>query len=125
MANWADRVEEESIRFGVWDRKAFWTTVSSVNPGVPERTSEFVNAWLDLALEAPGPSALAESPVARELISKREWSLKKGRARLHDRRALELWTGAAGTGLLTYRWSVAQWIIRDIREGLDQEPPDA
>ncbi len=125
MANWAGRVEAENIRFGVWDRNAFWTTVFSVNPRVPQPTRRFVNAWLDLALEAPGPSALGESPVARELISKREESLKNGNARLHHLRALELWTGAAGTSLLTYRWSVVQWIIRDIRNGLNEEPSDA
>ncbi len=57
-------------------------------------------------------------PVARRLIDARERQLKGGLARLHNKRALENWSGSAGAYRLGYRWSVAQTMIRDILGGL-------
>jgi len=57
---------------------------------------------------------LSNSPEARRLIDRRERAIKGGRARLADRRQLELWSGAAGMAQLSYRWPVAQQMVNDI-----------
>ena len=46
--------------------------------------------------------------------------MKRGRARLTNRRALELWGGASGSGRLQYRWLTAKRLLRDIFDGLDR-----
>jgi hypothetical protein len=48
----------------------------------------------------------------------RERALKRGKARLENRRALELWGGAAGTAQIDYRWYGVQTIVSDILLGL-------
>jgi hypothetical protein len=53
----------------------------------------------------------------RKLISEREKRLKRGRARLHNARALENWRGKSGTARLDYRWNAAKRIINDILTG--------
>ena len=68
-------------------------------------TQDFVLAWWNLAFAAKGIEALMASSDARELITDREHRLKRGRARIGNPRALELWNGAAGTAQLDYRWS--------------------
>jgi hypothetical protein len=51
---------------------------------------------------------------ATDLIRKREYQLKNSKARLFKLRALENWTGDAGTQQLNYRWPVVQTLVEDI-----------
>jgi hypothetical protein len=89
----------------------------------------FVGSWLDLVLGDGDverrTAAVVRDGRAERLIRDRELAIKGQRARLHNRRALELWSGAAGTAQLTYRWPVAQQIILDIIHGLSEEAGDA
>ena len=84
---------------------------------VSTRTWQFVDAWLKLALSPSTASQIKSNTSARELIHRRETSLKGNLARLDNLRALELWNGAAGTGQLDYRWRQASTIIADILSG--------
>jgi hypothetical protein len=119
-------LEEWSAIFGVrgaalaqWDRKRFWELASSGGARIPALTRLFIDSWLDLAL-GPQPERLVRDQRARELVHRRESSLKAALARLDNQRALELWRGAAGTAQLNYRWPIAQRIILDILTGLER-----
>ena len=68
-----------------------------------------------------GVDALIDSRSARDLIHHRERRLKRTLARLDNPRALETWSGAAGTQQLSYRWQQAQIILQDILRGLGKE----
>jgi len=126
MAWWAGDVASWRSDLEAWDREDFWRTVLDVNPRVPISTQGFVNAWMDLVLEATDLSALRKSPAARTLIEDRELRLKGlRRARLFEPRALEMWSGDAGTRLIVYRWNIVQNIVRDISAGLSGAGPDA
>ena len=126
LAERGKQIVGRRAQLGAWDRGDFWRTVLGVNPRVPESTRGFVDAWIDLALGAGDPSALRGSRAARTLIEEREIRLKgMRRARLVEPRALELWSGDAGTRRLVYRWGVVQWIVRDIAEGLNGGRADA
>ena len=74
--------------------------------------------WLERALSLSDPSLIRNDAELRDLIHNRERSLKRGQARLDNPRALELWSGAAGTGRLDFRWGVSRGILSDIVEGL-------
>jgi len=123
---WAGDVSSWRSDLDAWDREDFWRTVLDVNPRVPVSTQGFVNAWMDLVLEATDLSALRKSPAARTLIEDRELRLKGlRRARLFEPRALEMWSGDAGTRLIVYRWNIVQNIVRDISAGLNGNLGDA
>ncbi len=103
-------------------RKLFWKEVYRINQRVPVPTENFINQWIDLALDARSYTALIKSKHARAMIHHREQRLKRGLARLDNMRALEMWSGAAGTQRLSYRWPQAQTIVKDIIRGLGEGP---
>jgi hypothetical protein len=47
-------------------------------------------------------------------VSSRELELKRDRARLRNRRYLEMWSGRSGTEQLDFRWGVTRRLLRDI-----------
>lgn len=101
-----------------WPRDRFWDTVLSQGAKIGVATRSFVETWFSLAFST---SDIAENATARELIRHRERLLKQSKARLNNPRKLELWSGAAGTGRLDYRWPVAQQLVTDILTGLGRE----
>jgi hypothetical protein len=78
----------------------------------------FVDQWLELALTPSFLQVITNDASARDLIRHRERFLKRGQARLENRRALDLWNGSAGTGRLDFRWRIARVQIQDIHDGL-------
>lgn len=112
-----------------WDRPRFWEVVHSGGARVPLGARAFVDAWLDLIVGSEdvvrNAEAVAGNRRAWQLISDRERAIKGGRARLHSASALQLWSGAAGTARLNYRWTVVQQIVRDIVSGLVGEDDGA
>jgi hypothetical protein len=119
LVKWVAEMDSFQVELARWDwQYHFWEIVSLGNPRVTWLTQQFINSWLVLALN--DPAAVADSRPARELIRQRERRLKGKLSRLDNTRSLELWNGAAGTGRLDYRWSVAQTLVFDILEGLQR-----
>jgi hypothetical protein len=126
LAWWAGQVVARRVLLEAWNREDFWKTVRDVNSRVPVSTQSFVESWMDLALGSGDPSGLRDSKAARTLIQDRELRLKgPRRARMFEPRALELWSGDAGTRRLVYRWNIVQDIVRDISAGLNEGRADA
>lgn len=129
VAAWSRLLDRRAADLASWDRARFWEVVHSGGARVPLGARAFVDTWLDLIIRdedvVSHAEAVASSARARRLISARERAIKGGRARLHSPSALQLWSGAAGTARLTYRWAVAQQIIRDIVSGLAGEDDGA
>lgn len=118
MKQWAVGIEAASKDLAQWDRERFWEILDAAGASVSPRTRGFVDAWVNLVLAARPVAAMLFSASARELIRERERTLKRGLARIGNPRALELWTGAAGTRQLDYRWGVASQMLTDITRGL-------
>jgi hypothetical protein len=118
LAAWALEVEQLEDRLGEWELARLWTIVSRAGAPIPFRTRLFVQEWVTLARRAQTSEGLIEDKPAQHLIASRERALKGGQARLQNMRALELWSGAAGTGRLNYRWPVAQRMIGEIVAGV-------
>lgn len=118
LKTWAKRIDATMAQLTKWDRGRFWElVVKEGRARVSVPTRHFVEAWLGIVLRGDA-KAIQSSKPAQQLIRERERSLKRSQARLENRRALELWGGAAGTAQLDYRWDTVQTIIADIQRGL-------
>ena len=100
-----------------WDRAEFWQRTRELAPRLPSRTEGFCEVWIERALAARNPEALASDSSARDLVERREGWLKKNRSRLRHREHLEQWGGAAGADRIDYRWGITQRLVRDVQEG--------
>jgi len=118
IGDWADLVAERRSTLAAWDYGEFWDVLDKSEARVPTRTRQFVLHWLDRSLSMSDQRQIADDGDLRNLIHNRERMLKRGQARLDNPRALELWSGAAGTGRLDFRWGVSRDILTDIVEGL-------
>lgn len=113
LEEWQQDLEDERV-FENWDRDAFWSTLTALNPRLHPATKTFVNAWLSIAEDGE----VADDKRARDLIHAREIKLKGGRARLTNPAALDAWSERAGLVRLDYRWGVASRHLDDIHTGL-------
>jgi len=113
---WCDELKAREEALGNWDRKQFWSLLKE-HANVRGGTERFVVDWWRLELWR-NPQAAKEGAAARALIEQREVALKRGRARLKNQRALELWNGGAGLARMNYRWFVTRRIVGDIQTGL-------
>lgn len=118
FVNWSETIRARQSTLMDWSLPDFWGTVESEGARIPGRACRFVEQWIGLVLDNTDVAALATDQKARNLIYEREVALKRGRARLENKRALELWSGAAGAGQLNYRWPVVNTISNDILRGL-------
>lgn len=62
--------------------------------------------------------SVADDQRARRLVEQRERNLKKVRSRFTNPSARRQWSGAAGIGLLSYRWPTARRFLTEWHEGL-------
>lgn len=120
FTDWAALITDRRADFRAWHRDLtqFWTSAALKDAKIPGRTVNFVEAWLDLALDTPN---LADSPAAVDLLTEREIRLKGSRAKLANERARELWLGATGAYQLSFRWPVGSRLVKDILAGLRSE----
>ncbi|HVA47038.1 MAG TPA: DUF6361 family protein [Pirellulales bacterium] len=101
-----------------WDRRRFWQIVRGANPQVSFPAQAFVNQWINAVLVTANVAGIVDGQATRALIDRREYALKRGQSRLKNRRALELWNGAAGAGQMDLRWNAAKSIVSDILPSL-------
>lgn len=125
LAEWQRTLDERRRELASWDRTRFWEIVTSSGASPSSRARLFINQWLEFAISVDTVDGLIADQGARRLIHERERALKGGLARLDCRRALEKWSGEAGTAQLVYRWPVAQRMVDDILAGLAGEVQDA
>lgn len=125
IKEWGEALEGRLGELRAWERGRFWQLVDSQGARVTHGTRTFVDTWLGLVLTGETPRQAASGKGARQLVHGRERALKGSLARLDNRRALELWTGAAGTAQINFRWRIAQRILKDVHRGLLQGNRDA
>ena len=116
---WAAELHQVGIMRQSWDLAEFWSIVYAGPHRITDKTKYFVSRWIERVLRDDRPERIVEDSEMRRLIENRELLLKRSRARLHYQRPLELWSGAAGTGQLTFRWGVARSMVNDILSGLE------
>jgi hypothetical protein len=122
------REEDYRGRLDVWDAEAaipsdwsweeFWAVALLSNPRISLTTRRFIEQWF--ATVAAGRAAPDDDP-RRLLIRERERLTKGSQARLHNRRALELWGGSSGASQLSFRWPIVEQLVNDILRGIPGE----
>lgn len=119
FSDWADRLSFRMDELRVWygEQERFWRSESLQQAKIPYRTKSFVKGWLYEVFHTGLIQNLAAKSEARELIRMREVQMKKGRARLENQRALDLWGGSSGDRQLDFRWSTVRIIANDIVQG--------
>ncbi|EIN8658258.1 MULTISPECIES: DUF6361 family protein [Enterobacteriaceae] len=117
FVNWFTALPCQEI--GTWSLDRMWELTAKPGYSISLKTRRFVEQWI--ALIRQSPETLLTSKEACALIRTREMSLKGPRSRFKNRRALELWSGNAGTLRLVYRWHNVQIILNDLAQGLRRE----
>jgi len=116
LQQWSEKFLEPSrAEIASWDLLHMWQLVRSARATVPPATRQFVEAWIDTLNRGADPLTDRD---ARQLIENRE-RRKGAQSRLHNDKLLAVWSGASGTGGLTYRWFNVKGIVTDIKRGLD------
>jgi hypothetical protein len=110
---WATELHTNQGFVTAWNLDDFWQLVGAHNARIHPFTRDFINRWVELALDDPdGLDSRGEGGL---LISGRERRVKGPLARVADTRQLERWSGESGLGRLDYRWSgAAKAIVRDV-----------
>ncbi|NLY90735.1 MAG: hypothetical protein GX081_03910 [Firmicutes bacterium] len=122
LEEWSAWVQNRWHELQEWYVKIaqFWDTRALFVANIPDHTKKFVEFWYRIIFNG-GINSLVDNKEAEILIKEREFRLKRSRARLENRRALEMWGGASGVYRVDYRWRVARTIITDILTGLERK----
>lgn len=117
--DWAEKIILRMVELRDWYNKldSFWCSDALEQAKIPRRTKIFIDNWLYHVFYGFSLQEIADKSEVRKLIELREKQLKKGRARLTNRRALDLWGGDSSTKQLDFRWSIATVIANDIIQG--------
>jgi len=102
-----------------WSLAEFWISVGENGYMVPIRTQDFVTRWFALVMEKR--SGFGSYRPALDLIERRERELKGGRSRFSNKAARASWGGEAGLNRLNFRWSIAQSMLGEWREGMKRK----
>ena len=124
LTKWAGDVRELGTALEDWKLDGVWQVVRTQGRSLRYPTRSFVERWVE-NLKRAGPDGIADDGNGRTLVRDRETQLKRGRARFTNPRRLELWSGASGTGRMSYRWGSAKRILKDIFDGLARSEGDA
>ncbi|KDA93003.1 MULTISPECIES: DUF6361 family protein [Enterobacterales] len=114
---WFTALPRQDIK--TWSLDRMWGLTAGPDYSISLKTRRFVEQWIALIRQSSG--TLLTSKEACTLIRAREIALKGPRSRFKNRRALEQWSGYAGTLRLVYRWHNVQIILNDLAQGLRRE----
>ncbi|MEV6373568.1 DUF6361 family protein [Micromonospora musae] len=116
LARWAERM----ATVAPWDRADMWSRLIAINPRIDTnlRARAFIEAWIDLVLAGRADGA-AEDVELRDLVARREKTVKKTQSRLVNSKLLRGWTGASGSRRLVYRWPQVRRMLTDIHDGME------
>lgn len=99
-----------------WSLPRLWKLTLGHGHKITPATRYFIERWVS-ELRSHS-NVIGDSPAVRELIRRRETSLKKSQSRFVNRRALDQWGGSSGLGRMTYRWPTASTFLKDLHAGL-------
>jgi len=122
IAGWWHLLQSQGWDLKAWGPERLWDLMRDWKVAVPRGCSVFVESWLHDIGKCRSAEEVIHAPRFRELIRSREKNIKRGRARLGNRRALDNWSGTSGTAQLDYRWrSPVRALVRDVIRGLRVE----
>lgn len=127
LKEWSDDIHSREGVLLSWVRHldSFWSSRMLASTRTSGQTRTFIHDFAETAITSKGfKEVTSDTPLNRQLrdiVSFRERKLKGAKSRIDNRRSLELWSGAAGTGMLDYRWGITSKILADIFDGLGEK----
>jgi len=118
IEDWVHELDSERAALTAWDLSDLWSGVLAHNPRISWATMVFVDTFVALLRNGKRPDH--EQILA--LVISREKRQKGTQSRLVNDKLLRNWTGASGTGRLTYRWANVTRLLTDVSEGLQRAP---
>jgi len=118
IEDWVHERDSERAALTAWDLSDLWSGVLAHNPRISWATRDFVDTFVALLRNGKRPDH--EQILA--LVISREKRQKGTQSRLVNDKLLRNWTGASGTGRLTYRWANVTRLLTDVSEGLQRAP---
>jgi hypothetical protein len=112
LGRWAQGLDVPAL--AGWDLDRFWALAGRTTHTVTDRARLFVGRWIELLRRTGG--AVADHAEARALVRARETTLKRGRSRFTNPRALEQWGGYAGMAPITFRWPTVSTYLLDLSQ---------
>lgn len=116
--SWAGALDLEDLRS--WPMPELWRQTLGRGHTITSASRRFIERWVEMVVR--DPRGLLADSTARDLVRRREMSLKGARSRFRNRPALDQWGGASGLGRLVYRWPTATTFLRDLDAGLQGVP---
>lgn len=115
IREWFDETQWEGTPTAE-DQNQIWLMVSATGRALSRSTTVFVREWIASVNAAANADQLIESAEVIQRIISREREKKGARARLApgNRRALDAWSGAAGTGRNNFRWNYVARHLQDL-----------
>lgn len=112
LAQWSESIGGRLDALASWagDLAEFWNVLA--DHGVGDGTKGFVEEMVGSAVA--DPVGFADAPMVHARITERETRLKRKRARLTERAALESWNGEPVGGQFDYRWAVTRSYLADM-----------
>lgn len=126
--SWGERVDEhragldrwmqglDIVEVRAWSLERLWELTVGFGHAISPATRRFVEQWVHIV--AAQARTVGDDATVRDLVRRREVSLKRARSRFTNRRALDQWGGSSGLGRMTYRWSTASTFLRDLHAAL-------
>lgn len=112
--SWAEALDLGDLRG--WAMPVLWRHTLDRGHTISAASRRFIEGWVELVVR--DPQRVLSDASARDLVRRREMSLKGARSRFRNRRALDQWGGSSGLGRLVYRWPTATTFLRDLDAGL-------
>lgn len=115
---WRTECSDSWAAIDSWNLARFWEIAVTGGLRILPSTRLFIESWINLT-RSTRAKRISQNQAARDLLLNRERQLKKGQARLDNKRAREAWTGYAGITRLSFRWGIARQMLLDIQLGLE------
>ena len=106
------REELQHLALHSWDLDDLFQIVGSTSHNLTQSSREFVRSWLTIALQ--NTKSLETDQDAISLLSRREHSLKRMKARLLHDAPLERWSGESGLARLDFRWKISRRYLGEL-----------
>ncbi|GAA4513810.1 DUF6361 family protein [Brevibacterium yomogidense] len=115
IREWFDEAQAEGTPTAE-EQNQIWLMVTATGRALSRSTMTFVRDWIASVDAATTADQLIKSADVNQRIVSREREKKGARARLAagNRRALDAWSGAAGTGRNNFRWNYVVQHLQDL-----------
>ena len=114
LDRWVQGLDMSEVR--AWSLERLWELTIGFGHAITPATRRFVEQWVSVV--AAQARTVGDDATVRDMVRRREMSLKRARSRFTNRRALDQWGGSSGLGRMTYRWSTASTFLRDLHAAL-------